>query len=351
MSEAKRPVLESSLIWLFAAGYFACYAPYAAVTKLLSDGRLSAGGARIDGFGLLPLSTVASLLGMLVFISAKRWWSYAGTVRVLGAALPAPTRWTFLSGVATAAIIATTTLAYTFEGVSIVFMMLLMRGGVLIIAPFVDALGKRKVNLASWVALALSAAALAMAVRPGLDGRMTALAVVDVGAYLTGYFLRLRFMSQLAKSNDASASIRYFVEEQMVATPTVVLFLTGYALVGGGPIADNLRWGFTGVWQSDVWLPIVVVGLLSQGTGVFGALVLLDKRTNVFCVAVNRASSILAGTLATATLGLLGLGAAITGRELIGGGLLVAALLALAWPSIAPLLKRPRRSLSTRTAS
>ncbi len=174
---------------------------------------------------------------------------------------------------------------------------------------------------------------------------------IDVGAYLTGYFLRLRFMSQLAKSNDASASIRYFVEEQMVATPTVVLFLTGYALVGGGPIADNLRWGFTGVWQSDVWLPIVVVGLLSQGTGVFGALVLLDKRTNVFCVAVNRASSILAGTLATATLGLLGLGAAITGRELIGGGLLVAALLALAWPSIAPLLKRPRRSLSTRTAS
>jgi len=35
--------------------------------------------------------------------------------------------------VCTAGIIGTTTLAYTFEGVSIVFVMLLMRGGVLLI--------------------------------------------------------------------------------------------------------------------------------------------------------------------------------------------------------------------------
>lgn len=326
-------------IWLFAAGYFACYAPYAALTKLLSDGRLLGTSARIDGFGLLPLSTLASLVAMLAFISAKRWWPYASTVRLLGATLPAPTRWTFLSGIATAAIIATTTLAYTFEGVSIVFMMLLMRGGVLVIAPLVDAIAKRKVNATSWLALALSMSALFVALRPGVDGRMTALAVVDVVAYLGGYFLRLRFMSQLAKSADKAASIRYFVEEQMVATPAIVTALAAYALVGPGSIGDSLRWGFTGVWSSNAWLLILLIGLLSQGTGVFGALVLLDRRTNVFCVAVNRASSVLAGTLATGTLGLVGLGAAITGRELLGAGLLVAALLALAWPSIGPLFQ------------
>jgi hypothetical protein len=324
----------SAGIWLFAAGYFACYAPYAALTKLLSDGRLLGTSTRIDGFGLLPLSTLASLVAMLAFISAKRWWRYASTAHVFGATLPSPTRWTFLSGIATAAIIATTTLAYTFEGVSIVFMMLLMRGGVLVIAPLVDAIARRKVNAPSWLALALSMAALFVALRPGTDGRMTALAIVDVAAYLGGYFLRLRFMSQLAKSADRAASIRYFVEEQMVATPAIVVALATYALVVPGPIGDSLRWGFTGVWFGGAWLPILLIGLLSQGTGVFGALVLLDQRTNVFCVAVNRASSVLAGTLTTATLGLAGLGAAITGRELVGAGLMVAALLALAWPSI-----------------
>ncbi len=45
-----------------------------------------------------------------------------------------------LSGLGTAIIIGTTTLAFTFTGVSILFALLLMRGGVLIIAPTVDLL-------------------------------------------------------------------------------------------------------------------------------------------------------------------------------------------------------------------
>ena len=337
MSQPDRGGQSAIGIWLFAAGYFACYAPYAALTKLLSDGRLGGAGGRVDGFAVLPLSTMASLVGMVAFISAKRWWRYANKTRILGVLLPSPTRWTFLSGIATAVIIATTTLAYTFEGVSIVFMMLLMRGGVLVIAPLVDAIAKRKVGAPSWVALALSLGALAIAVRPGVDVRMTGLAIVDVIAYLASYFLRLRFMSRLAKSSDDAASTRYFVEEQMVATPAIVFALVLYAVAGAGPIADSLRWGFAGTWSTGAWLPILAIGVLSQGTGVFGALVLLDQRTNVFCVAVNRASSVLAGTLATLTLGFIGLGAPIANRELAGAGLLVAALSALAWPSISPL--------------
>ena len=45
-----------------------------------------------------------------------------------------------ISGVATAVIIGTTTLNYTFVGISILFALLLMRGGVLILAPVVDTL-------------------------------------------------------------------------------------------------------------------------------------------------------------------------------------------------------------------
>ena len=60
--------------------------------------------------------------------------------RVLGLAVPVVRARMLISGVATAVIIGTTTLNYTFVGISILFALLLMRGGVLILAPVVDTL-------------------------------------------------------------------------------------------------------------------------------------------------------------------------------------------------------------------
>jgi len=141
-------------IWLFAAGYFASYVPYSALTKAVSSGRI--GGTPISGGELLPASAIASLVGMFAFISAMGWWKHASTVQLGPLRLPRPGRYTLLSGICTAGIIATTTLAYTFDGVSIVFMMLLMRGGVLILAALVDRLAGRQVRWFSTVGLVLS---------------------------------------------------------------------------------------------------------------------------------------------------------------------------------------------------
>ncbi|MCA9528119.1 MAG: hypothetical protein KC549_17655, partial [Myxococcales bacterium] len=88
---------------------------------------------------------------------------HASRLRVGRWSIPFPGRWTFLSGLCTAGIIATTTLAYTFEGVSIVFMMLLMRGGLLVLAPIVDKVTGRRVRWFSWAALAMSMGALLVA--------------------------------------------------------------------------------------------------------------------------------------------------------------------------------------------
>jgi hypothetical protein len=115
-------------IWAFALGYFLCYAPYSALTKMISQGSLPGMERPITGFEILPITGLASLVSMLTFLTVARLWKYAGTRVILGARVPVPSGWTFLSGVASAAIIMTTTLAYTFSGVSIVFMMLLMRG-------------------------------------------------------------------------------------------------------------------------------------------------------------------------------------------------------------------------------
>jgi drug/metabolite transporter (DMT)-like permease len=213
-------------------------------------------------------------------------------------------------------------------------MMLLMRGGVLVIAPIVDALSRRRVQWPSWVALGLSLGAVAVATGPGVDVRVTLAALLDLAVYLMAYFIRLRAMSRLAKSDDASVSIRYFVEEQLVATPSIVLTLVVLALVGEGQVMMDIRQGFTQVFERGRVLEEVGIGLLSQGTGIFGALILLDRRENAFTVPVNRASSILAGVLATAALSVWLGQRPVDPRELLGAGLVMVAMIVLSAPTL-----------------
>jgi hypothetical protein len=324
---------QAPSIWWFAFGYFACYVPYSALTKALTDGRFHA--PPIDGLELLPITAIASMVGMFTFISAIRWWSVATRHHVLGFTLALPTRWTFLSGLATAAIIATTTLAYTFHGESIVFMVLLMKGGVLVIAPMIDFLTRRRVHWFSWIALGLSLSALVVTFE-GEDGgfHISTPAVLDIAVYLLGYFVRLRFMSRLAKSDDPNTMRRYFVEEQMTATPALVCFLGAAALFGRGEVAAALARGFGHQWHNPLLWLVLLVGVLSQGTGVFGGLILLDRRENTFCVPVNRASSVLAGVLATVALG-LAFGTAMPPHgELVGALLVIAAVVVLSMPTL-----------------
>ncbi|MFO0623988.1 MAG: hypothetical protein U0325_00100 [Polyangiales bacterium] len=323
-------------IWWWAFGYFAAYAPYSALTKALSDGRL---GAPVRGNTILPLSTVASLLAMMAFLAATGWWRSAGR-RTLGPwSLPFPSRWTALSGLCGATILTTTTLAYTISGVSIVFMMLLLRGGMLAMAPVVDLLSGRVVQRISWVATALTLSSLLVA----LVGRnesftLPLVAVVDVTAYLAAYFIRLRFMSKLAKSDSAEATRRYFVEEQLVSTPAALLALVVLARLGGGAF-DDIRRGFVDLPRTAQAPWALAIGVLSQATGIFGALVLLDRRENSFSVPVNRASSLLAGVAATLAMWAVGAGHPLDARESVGAALVVSAIVVLSAPSWWPRLR------------
>jgi hypothetical protein len=320
------------LIWVFALGYFACYAPYSALTKALTDALLPGMQKGLTGFELLPSTALASLAGMFAFLTAMRWWRHANHRTIAGVRIPAPTRWTFASGLCTAAIIGTTTLAYTFDGVSIVFVMLLMRGGVLVLAPVIDTLGGRKSRWFSWVGLGLSLASLVVAFseRGGYD--ITLLCAVDVALYLASYFVRLRFMTKLAKSPDPAVNRRFFVEEQMVATPALVLALGLFALVDRGELMHEIRAGFVDIWSRPVAGEALLIGLLSQGTGVFGGLVLLDPSENTYSVPVNRCSSMLAGVLASYGLSVFFGSDAPSGYELAGAALIVVAILFLTIP-------------------
>ncbi len=352
MTDLTKPKKQIS-IWWFAFGYFAVYVPYSFFTKVLTkalwatDGDATAVTTSCDkvvdgvvqpcspmyvGSGeILPPTIMASICVMLCFLSIMKWWKYATQWKLGSLSLPRPRIWTLLSGICTGFVVVTTTLAYTIDGVSIVFAMLFMRGGMLIMSPIVDTIFKRHVKWFSWAALAMSLAALIITnVWPGgfecpeeAKPLMNGMLLADLIVYLASYFCRLSFMSKLAKSENDDDTKKFFVEEQMVGTPSILilLFIASFfapeSLVVAGP--DNtmvavsgfqkflygVHAGFFDFWSnhnSQVILAALCIGFFSQFNGVFGGLILLDKSENAFAVPVNRCSSILAGVTATCAL-------------------------------------------------
>jgi hypothetical protein len=326
----QRNILASpAAIWVFAFGYFFFYVPFSGLTKALSGGVWPGQAAPVSGVALLPIASVASVVVMAVFLVATGWWRAAHRVQVGHFLVPVPTRWTALSGACTSMILGTTTLAYTFDGVSIVFMMLLMRGGVLILAPIVDTFSGRKQHWYSWVGLLLSLAALTVAFAGRSSYEMRILAGVDLALYLLSYFVRFAFMSRLAKSPDPEVNKRYFVEEQLMVAPLTLLVLALLALWGHGTFMSQLRYGFTDYLDSGLVVETALLGACSQMVGICGTLVFLDKRENTFAVPVNRSASILAGVVASTILAAW-LGVPMPSvHQLLGAGLVIAAIVVL----------------------
>ncbi len=327
-------------VWWFAFGYFAAYAPYSMLTKVISSGLLK-GNPAVNGTALLSFSTLATLVTSLSVITILGWWKFASHKKIGSLNVPVTSIWTFLSGICTASIIATTTLSYTIKGVSIVFMMIIMRGGVFILAPIVDTICKRKISLNSWIALGLSLVALSVqAVGKAKGGdssfSLPVEAIIILSLYLGSYFIRMLFMTKRAKSKNDADTKKYFVEEQMVATPALVLFLLIAGLCGRfggfGKFGEQIHWGYTAFFSESTILVICLValiGILSTGTGIFGTLIYLGNKENTFCVPVNRCSSLLAGVLATFLVWQVFDGNPPAQSELISAAILIVAIIVL----------------------
>ena len=283
-------------IWGLGLGYYLFYTPYSDLTKALSNGLLT--GGRVSGAVLLPASVMVTATCMLGFITVMKWWKYAGRREFFGVSIPFPRRQTFLSAICMATIIGTTTLAFSFGGISIVLVLVLLRGGVLILAPLVDAIRQRRVRWFSWVAMWISLMALVVVLSDAGNYKLSFAAILDVGAYLTAYFFKFQFMTRLAKSDEHSATLRYFVEEQMIAAPLLLLALGAMALVGRGEEMLGFRLGFTTFLGSKAAGWALLVGLFYAGLCICTTLIFLDRRENTFCVPMHCGSSMLAGLTA-----------------------------------------------------
>src|ERR1041385_3833419 len=316
----------SLAIWALGLGYYISYTPYSGLTKALSNGLLPGAGSPVKGVVLLPISAIATVVGMFSFITIKGWWKYAGRRELFGYQVPFPRLLTFLSGVCLATIMGTTTLAFSFAGLSIVLVLVLLRGGTLIIAPVVDRIVGRRVRWFSWTAMFVSLAAVLMAFSDASSYTLTLAAVIDVAAYQIAYFFKFQFMSRLAKTNDSSATRQYFVEEQMVASPLLVVALAVLAWIGYGDVLLGFRTGLTSFVTTPAAFYAALVGFSYAALCVCTTLIFLDRRENTFCVPMHCGSSMLSGFTATAILAVLYNQSGPTTSQNVSAGFLVIAL-------------------------
>ena len=316
----------SLIIWGLGLGYYLSYTPYSGLTKALSSGLLPGTRGAVLGPVLLPVSAIATVVGMFGFITAAGWWKYAGRRDVLGISVPFPRKLTCLSGVCLATIMGTTTLAFSFAGLSIVLVLVLLRGGTLVIAPIVDHIVGRRVRWFSWTAMLVSLAAVLVALSEASSYTLTIAAVLDISAYLAAYFFKLQFMSRLAKTQDRATTLRYFVEEQIVASPLLVLALSVMALIGTGDVMLAFRTGLTTFLLTPAAIYAALVGLCYAALCICTTLIFLDRRENTFCVPMHCGSSMLAGFTATAILASLYNQSGPTMIQNISAGFIIVAL-------------------------
>jgi protein-tyrosine-phosphatase len=275
---------------------------------------------------LLPISVVATVVGLFTFITLMNWWQYAGRREFFGFSIPWPRRLTLLSGICTAVIIGTTTLAFTFGGLSIVLVLVLLRGGVLVIAPLVDATFSRRVRWFSWAAMLTSLLAVLVVLADASNYKVSAAAIIDVAAYLTAYFFKLQFMTRLAKTNDQHATRRYFVEEVMIASPLLLASLAVLAAIGVGNVMTGFKLGFTTFLSTRGAIFAILVGLSYAGLNVCTTLIFLDRRENTFCVPMHCGSSLLSGLTAAYVLTFLFNQTPSSTAQVISAGLIIVAL-------------------------
>jgi protein-tyrosine-phosphatase len=289
-----------------ALGYFLFYAPYSALAKVVAQGLLPGlDGRPVPGLELLPTVALGTVAGMCLFMVLSGWGQYARRRRVLGLDLPWIGPGILAAAFWHAIAIGATTLNYTFVGISILFVLLLMRGGVLILSPLVDMVRGRQVRRSSWIALGLSLAAVTVALAD-VDHYVLSLgAVLSLTVYFAGYIGRFSIMERRAKAPDSEVNRRYFVEEQMASSPWLLVLLALAAVVVPGEAGQELRRGFLSFPATAAALPAFLVGLLYAGLSVFGSLIYVDCREYTWCVPINRSSSLLAGMAAAYGLTLL----------------------------------------------
>lgn len=216
-----------------------------------------------------------------------------------------------VSGISTADVIVTTTLMYTFAGVSVMVAQVMMRGSVIVLMLGIDwymllrGISQHKVTKTQLkgVVFALAAVALAMLaparpLKPGQHAATMMEILSTLAMYIfAGYGVRL-YIQQLYKHRKGKAQDNrgFFAVEQLSAAATLALVggCIYFAESGSKNLLDAQQtfhhWNFaamaSGMFFGAIAVPSVLTMMLPGRTGTFGAL-------------LNRIVTLWAGTIST----------------------------------------------------
>jgi protein-tyrosine-phosphatase len=309
------------IVWAFAAGLVVFYTPYAGLAKAVTEGLIPGVPKGLVGLEILPAAILGTVLMACTILTTLGWWKYASV----------PSFAVALSGFGLALIIGTTTVLYTFHGISIVLALILMRGGLLIMGPVVDLIYRRQVRWFSWAAFGISLGALGVALFMASDYSLPLLAALSLSAYLIGYALRTPCMTKLAKVRDTGVTLKYFVQEILVTIVLLPAIPAVIAIFGNNSASLALRRGFTTFWTMHpaAVVPVLLIGIFYACHNVFGTMIYLDGRENTFCIPLFCGASFLAGYSAILLLSALFAFRAPPMSQLISSGMIAFALVLL----------------------
>lgn len=205
-------------------------------------------------------------------------------------------RWTranITSGLAAVAIIVSTVMAFLFEDVSILLALLLMRLGVLILAPVIDLCSGRRPTRAGLLAAGICGTGCAFGGITGTFSPLSVSVMAVLSVYFTGYIIRLSLMTKYAKIPVRSTRGDWLVAEVKISGLALIYFAV--ASFVRQLVLDHqaviIEWRTIGI--------AIICGLAYGYAFVNGTLIYLDWHENVRAVTINRSASLLAGVVAS----------------------------------------------------
>jgi hypothetical protein len=294
-----------------AAGYFTTYVITGSLVKFF----LSSKGMGMTGIQFLVYSTLISSLFCVSLVIYWKWYKFKSNnyTTFLGINMPKEILYIVPSGVLTAIIIPTTTLLYTFDGVSVMVAMIIMRGSVIVVSRIIDSIQIKQGILKKevyWqenagVVFALSAIALKLIfVDKGDFDFIHNFAFMSIFlAYIFAYSFRIYIMNYYKNTRPKDAIYDYkgfFGVEQISASATLIISMIVILVVTANPgsVIDQFQQAVSQPhekWFSAVWAGI------PYGIGAFFSvfLFMFQGRTATFAALTNRLTSLIAGTVAT----------------------------------------------------
>lgn len=299
-------------------GYFIFYVITGITVKyFLSTG---AGFPAMKGMEFLVYSTAGGVGISLLVVMILKWYRFESVRFVHFAGLRIPHEFLYIipSGFFTAIVVPTTTLMYSFEGISVMMAMVLMRGSVIIIGRVVDEIQirqgilKKKVyaeeNTAVVIAMGVVGMELLLPSESHGSSPFSSVPVMVIFiSYILAYLFRIYIMNYYKNTRpkgEQGSNKGFFAIEQITATTFIVLAtIIAIVLLRTGVInAPQVKIMDSAITSpvKGLWIWAVLAGVAYGIVSFFSVFIFMFKgRTATFAGLVNRVTSLIAGTTAT----------------------------------------------------